>query len=137
AGNFQPAGWYFCDGRIISIAENDSLFTIIGTTYGGDGESTFAVPDLRGRLPIHQGAGPGLSHRIMGEMAGAETVTLTQAQLASHGHQAVGVTSTAVTRDPAGALPAVAATARYRSPQGSAEPMQLDPRAIAPGGGNQ
>jgi len=75
-GNFAPAGWMFCDGSLIPISENDTLFNLIGTTYGGDGQETFALPDLRGRVPIHSGQGPGLSNYTLSENAGVETVTL-------------------------------------------------------------
>jgi microcystin-dependent protein len=87
-GNFAPAGWAFCDGSLQAIAQNDTLFNVIGTTYGGDGQSTFALPDLRGRVPIHMGQGSGLSNRIIGENGGTETVTLTPATLAAHTHPA-------------------------------------------------
>lgn len=85
-GNFAPAGWAFCDGQLLPISEYDALFALIGTTYGGDGQSTFALPDLRGRLPIHAGTGPGLSPRQLGERGGIEEVTLTVNQLPSHDH---------------------------------------------------
>ena len=81
AGNFAPAGWMFCDGQLLPITENETLFNLIGTTYGGDGQSTFALPDLRGRLPIHQGNG-----FVLAQAAGVESVTLTVNQLASHSH---------------------------------------------------
>src|SRR5687768_10369906 len=81
AGNFAPAGWMFCEGQLLPIAENETLFILIGTTYGGDGESTFALPDLRGRLPIHQGNG-----FILAETGGVETVTLTTQQIPVHSH---------------------------------------------------
>ena len=86
AGNFPPSGWAFCDGSVLSIAQNDVLFNLIGTTYGGDGQSTFALPDLRGRVPVHQGQGPGLSSKVIGQVGGAENVTLTSAQLPAHTH---------------------------------------------------
>ncbi len=85
-GNFAPRDWAFCDGSLLAISQNDVLFALIGTTYGGDGQNTFALPDLRGRLPIHQGAGPGLSNRIIGELAGTESVTITSPQLPFHNH---------------------------------------------------
>jgi microcystin-dependent protein len=88
AGTFAPVGWAFCDGSLLPIAGNDMLFSVIGTTYGGDGANTFAVPDLRGRVPIHQGAGPGLSNRALGEASGTETVTLITPQLPVHNHAA-------------------------------------------------
>jgi microcystin-dependent protein len=81
AGNFAPAGWMFCEGQLLPISENETLFVIIGTTYGGDGESTFALPDLRGRIPIHQGNG-----FILAETGGAEEITLTVQQIPSHTH---------------------------------------------------
>ena len=81
AGNFAPAGWMFCDGQLLPISENEALFQLIGTTYGGDGQSTFALPDLRGRIPIHQGNG-----FIVGESGGTEQVTLTASQLPTHTH---------------------------------------------------
>ena len=86
AGNFAPRCWRFCDGSILSIAQHQALFAIIGTTYGGDGSSTFALPDLRGRVPVGFGSGPGLSPVAMGARGGAETVTLQQQQLPQHSH---------------------------------------------------
>ena len=85
-GNFAPRGWAFCDGQLLAISQNTALFSILGTTYGGDGVSTFALPDLRGRASIHPGHGPGLSQYHLGEKGGAETVTLTTAQIPSHSH---------------------------------------------------
>lgn len=101
AGNFAPAGWMFCEGQLLPISENETLFNLIGTTYGGDGQSTFALPDLRGRVPIHQGNG-----MILAETGGVETVTLTVQQIPIHTHPflASGVNGTQVS--PAGALPA-------------------------------
>ena len=84
--NFAPTGWSTCDGQVMSIAQNTALFALLGTTYGGDGRSTFALPDLRGRFPMHFGASPGLTPRQQGESAGTESVTLTTAQLAAHSH---------------------------------------------------
>ena len=90
AGNFAPAGWMFCEGQLLPISENETLFQLIGTTYGGDGESTFALPDLRGRVPIHQGSGFTLA-----ETGGAEEVTLTVAQIPAHSHPLLASTNTA------------------------------------------
>ena len=84
AGNFAPAGWMFCEGQLLPISENETLFQLIGTTYGGDGESTFALPDLRGRIPIHQGNG-----FILAETGGAEEITLTVNQIPAHSHPAL------------------------------------------------
>lgn len=87
-GNFAPRGWAFCNGQLMAISSNDALFSLIGTTYGGDGRSTFALPDLRGRAPIHAGTGPGLTTRRLGARSGTETVTLTQNQMPQHTHSA-------------------------------------------------
>jgi microcystin-dependent protein len=86
AGNFPPAGWEFCQGQLLPISEYDVLFALIGTTYGGDGQSTFALPNLMGRIPLHQGSGPGLSTQVIGQMAGFEQVTLTASQIPAHNH---------------------------------------------------
>jgi microcystin-dependent protein len=88
AGNFAPSGWMFCDGSILSISEYEVLFVLIGTTYGGDGQQTFALPDLRSRVPIHMGQGGGLSNHILGQNGGTETVTLTPSQIPAHTHVA-------------------------------------------------
>ncbi|GAA4745898.1 phage tail protein [Flavisolibacter ginsenosidimutans] len=87
AGNFAPAGWMFCSGQILPISENETLFNLIGTTYGGDGQSTFALPDLQSRVPIHMGGGAGLSARTLAETGGVEQVTLTVQQIPLHTHQ--------------------------------------------------
>src|SRR5215831_7091077 len=84
--NFAPVGWAFCNGTLVPISENDALFALIGTTYGGDGQSTFALPNLQSRVPMHQGTGSGLSPRVLGEAAGVESVTLTTAQIPGHTH---------------------------------------------------
>lgn len=84
--SFNPVNWVPCDGRLLSISEYEALYTLIGTTYGGDGVSNFAVPDLRGRVPIHQGQGLGLSNKVIGQKAGHETLTITQAQMPTHSH---------------------------------------------------
>ncbi|KQW93338.1 phage tail protein [Massilia sp. Root418] len=96
AGNFAPNGWLFCDGRPLAISENETLFQLIGTTYGGDGQETFNLPDLQGRVPLHQGQGPGgaASYQI-GERAGVESVTLTVQQIPAHSHLLFATTSRA------------------------------------------
>jgi microcystin-dependent protein len=86
AGNFAPRGWSFCDGRILSIAQNSALFSILGTTYGGNGTTNFALPDLRGRVPIHPGQGLGLSGHTLGEQSGVENVILLTSQMPAHNH---------------------------------------------------
>jgi microcystin-dependent protein len=101
AGSFAPAGWAFCNGALMPISENDALFTLIGTTYGGDGQETFGLPDLQGRLPMHAGQGPGLSQSYqLGEKGGVESVTLSTQQLPIHNHAMLGSTDTAVTSVP-------------------------------------
>ena len=85
-GNFAPRGWALCDGSLLSISQNSALFSILGTTYGGDGRTTFGLPDLRGRAPVHPGNGPGLTPRQLGEKSGAETVTLSVGQMPAHNH---------------------------------------------------
>jgi microcystin-dependent protein len=88
AGNFAPRDWALCDGQLLAIAQFTALFSILGTTYGGDGQTTFALPDLRGRVPMHAGNGPGLSNRALGSRAGVENVTLNANQIAQHAHTA-------------------------------------------------
>ena len=86
AGNFAPLGYAFCDGQLLAVSQNDALFSLFGTIYGGDGSTTFGLPDLRGRIPLHQGQGPGLSTRPLGSKSGEENVTLTLNQIPSHTH---------------------------------------------------
>src|SRR6266567_1580548 len=86
AGNFAPAGWMFCEAQLLPISENETLFQLIGTTYGGDGESTFALPNLQSAVPVHQGQGTGLTNRILAETGGVESVTLTTQQIPVHNH---------------------------------------------------
>src|SRR5882672_12916532 len=92
-GNFAPAGWAMCAGQLMAISQNDTLFTLIGTTYGGDGQTTFGIPDLQGRVPMHMGQGPGISQNyIEGEKAGVETVTLTTNAIPIHNHSIMAST---------------------------------------------
>jgi microcystin-dependent protein len=100
AGNFAPAGWQFCEGQLLPISENETLFNLIGTTYGGDGQSTFALPDLRGRIPIHQGSGV-----ILAETGGAEEITLTVNQIATHSHPALATNNNGTQSVPTGLVP--------------------------------
>ena len=86
AGNFAPRGWAFCNGQLLPISQNTALFSLIGTTYGGDGRSTTALPNMQGRLPMHPGRGPGLTSRRLGQQGGVEEVTLSEAQMPSHSH---------------------------------------------------
>jgi microcystin-dependent protein len=132
AGNFAPAGWMFCEGQLLPISENETLFQLIGTTYGGDGESTFALPDLRGRIPVHQGNGFTLA-----EVGGAEEVTLTASQIPAHSHPAVASSSAASSNDPSSNVGA-ALTVASVFPYGTDNPLTpLSANAIAPTGGSQ
>ena len=101
-GNFAPQGWAFCNGQLLPISENDALFNLIGTTYGGDGQTTFALPDLQGRIPIHQASG-----FTLGQNGGVETVTLTASEIPAHTHEMQCANRGGNQRDPAGALPAI------------------------------
>jgi microcystin-dependent protein len=135
AGNFAPRGWAFCDGQLLDISTHQSLFAIVGTTYGGDGRTTFALPDLRGRVPLHPGAGPGLTKRRAGEYGGQESVTLTVDELPSHGHTAVGSHQEG---DVPGPAEAVWARSNHGDRQYSFAPeVRLHPEAIQPEGGGQ
>src|SRR4026207_1109583 len=104
AGNFNPSGWLFCEGQLLPISENETLFQLIGTTYGGDGESTFALPDLRGRIPVHQGGG-----FVLAQPGGTEEITLTVAQIAAHSHALLATNDIPAQSSPAGNLPGQAA----------------------------
>lgn len=129
AGNFAPSGWQFCEGQLLPISENETLFQLIGTTYGGDGESTFALPDLRGRIPIHQGNG-----FILAETGGAEEITLTVNQIPAHSHPALASNAPATAKSPAGALLAVAQGDVYTS---SFTGTNMNAQSIGPTGGSQ
>jgi microcystin-dependent protein len=108
AGNFAPRGWAFCDGQLLAISQNTALFSILGTTYGGDGRTTFALPDLRGRAPVHAGSsgGPGLTPRLLGEQGGEEAHTLIQSEMPAHAHGGRASTGDQTTNRPSGAYPA-------------------------------
>ncbi len=99
AGNFAPRGWALCDGQLLAISENSALFSILGTTYGGDGRTTFGLPDLRGRVPMHAGSGPGRTPRSLGSAGGSETNTLNVNQLPSHTHDAQAKVQTPASND--------------------------------------
>jgi microcystin-dependent protein len=129
AGNFAPAGWMFCEGQLLPISEYETLFNLIGTTYGGDGQSTFALPDLRGRVPLHFGNGFTLA-----QTGGVETVTLTVAQIPAHNHPLLAQGKPGRFSKPAGGLPAASALRQF-----TAQPAQtaMAPQSISSTGGNQ
>lgn len=104
AGNFAPPGWALCDGQLLAISQNDALFSLLGTIYGGDGRTTFGLPDMRGRIPIHAGHGPGLSERRLGSKGGAESVALTVNQLPSHSHRLRATSDAADDYSPSGKM---------------------------------
>lgn len=135
-GTFAPVGWALCQGQLIPISQNDTLFNLIGTTYGGDGQNTFALPDLAGRVPVHQGQGSGISQQYtIGETGGVESVTLTTQQMPSHNHAFVASTSPAIVASPANALFATAAAATIFF-TGSVD-STFNAAAVQPQGGNQ
>jgi microcystin-dependent protein len=131
AGNFAPQGWLFCQGQLLAISQNQALFALLGTTYGGDGQTTFSVPDLRGRAAVGLGAGPGLSPYQQGQQAGYETVTLTTAQLPVHQHPVLG-SMRATTGTPAQASPSQAYFGDQAGPayQSGAPNNMLAPDAV-------
>src|SRR5688572_24811925 len=137
--NFAPRDWQFCDGRLLAISEYDALYALIGTTYGGDGVTTFGLPDLRGRLPVGQGQGPGLTTRIIGEMAGSETVTLTAQQIPVHTHLAIATTGAATTGTPGtDVIPgAVAGQTMYVTDTSGAVPFTASAQSIGATGSSQ
>ena len=132
AGNFAPNGWAFCDGQLVAISENDTLFALLGTTYGGDGQSTFALPDLRGRRPLHVGTDRGASYQL-GQAGGAETVALTTAQLAVHSHPPLGAVATASATSPAEGVWAATTSPAYAEAPGALT-TAMAPDALAAAG---
>ena len=131
AGNFAPAGWMFCEGQLLPISENEVLFQLIGTTYGGDGESTFALPDLRGRLPIHQGNG-----FILAETGGAEEITLTVQQIPAHSHPLLGAAANGSQSNPQNNLLANSTSSLQPYIQESPA-VALSPNTVGATGGSQ
>jgi len=137
--NFAPRGWAFCDGQILPISQNTALFSLLGTTYGGNGQSTFALPDLQGSAPMHPGQGPGLSLHDLGEMSGTDTVTLLQSEIPNHTHTLRGNNTLGDTPVP-NSSPTGNALARlanaYQS-NTSANLVQMNFAALPPAGGDQ
>jgi microcystin-dependent protein len=133
AGNYAPAGWMFCEGQLLPIPENQILFNLIGTTYGGDGVNTFALPDLRGRLPLHQGNG-----FIQAETGGAEEITLTVNQIPAHTHAMLATTNAASVTAPGNSVTVGTTALSTITPYGSDNPATtLSPTMVSPVGGSQ
>jgi microcystin-dependent protein len=130
AGNFPPAGWMFCEGALLPISENETLFQLIGTTYGGDGESTFALPDLRGRLPIHQGNG-----FILAETGGAEEITLTTQQVPAHSHAFLA--SNDIANQPNPAQSVIGRSGQVNAFLNAGPSVAMAPQFLGPVGGSQ
>ncbi len=137
AGNFAPAGWMFCEGQLLPISENETLFQLIGTSFGGDGQSTFALPDLRGRLPIHFGTGPSLSTFTLAETGGAEEITLTVNQIPAHSHGFGANDSAGGGTTPAGSVLARNASVDGYTTDISGGLAALSSTVISPTGGSQ
>ncbi|MEO5931915.1 MAG: tail fiber protein [Candidatus Kapaibacterium sp.] len=136
--NFAPRGYATCDGQLLSIAQNTALFSLLGTTFGGDGRVTFGLPDLRGRVPVHQGQGPGLTNRTMGEVSGSESVTLISSQMPMHNHLMSTTNVAGAVATPNGNFLAASsdpnAVTSYRP---TSDGSTLNPQSIGLAGGNQ
>ncbi len=135
AGNFAPRGWAFCNGQLLPVSQNTALFSLIGTTYGGDGRSTTALPNLQGRAPMHPGRGPGLTARRLGERGGVDTVTLSEAQMPNHAHMLRADTASGNNRDPHGNSLARAAGGLAYGPPDNV--VDMADQAISTTGGSQ
>ena len=135
--NFAPKGWAFCDGQLLPLSQNTALFSLLGTTYGGNGKSNFALPDLQGRAPMHHGQGPGLSLRDLGETGGSETVTLLESEIPAHSHtlQANGAPADLQLAGPDRALARSSGGNAYKTPPTNL--TALAPTALTPAGGDQ
>src|SRR6188768_2251323 len=136
--NFAPKGWAWCDGQLLPLSQNTALFSLLGTTYGGDGQSNFALPDLQGRAPMHPGQGPGLSLHDLGETGGSDTVTLLESEIPAHTHQinaSNGAADEEGSKQPAGLMPGKqqGANQMYTA---FAAPVAMSPNALAPAGGD-
>jgi microcystin-dependent protein len=139
-GNFAPAGWQFCNGALLPISENEVLFQLIGTTYGGDGQETFAVPDLQGRVAVHMGQGGGLSNYVIGQQGGTETVTLTTQQIPSHNHLVMASAVAGTVSTPTNAVLANGSATNtnvYLNPGNWTAPIALNAGTVAGAGGSQ
>ena len=133
--NFAPKGWAWCDGQLMPLSQNTALFSLLGTTYGGNGKSNFALPDLQGRAPMHPGQGPGLSLHDLGETGGSDTVTLLESEIPAHSHQLRANANLANNRNPSGnVLARPVGGLVYQSTGGS--PVSMAFESLAPAGGD-
>lgn len=138
AGNFAPVGWAFCDGALIPITQNTALFSLLGTTYGGNGTSNFALPDLRGRAPLHNGQGPGLSSYSQGQTGGSENIALTAAQMPAHTHNLAASSAAGTSASPIGQTWAAGAsgTKQYSTPANAGTTVPMNTAMLANSGSN-
>jgi microcystin-dependent protein len=135
--NFAPKGWAWCDGQLLPLSQNTALFSLLGTTYGGDGKSNFALPDLQGRAAMHPNQGPGLSNHFLGEAAGSETVTLLQSEMPAHAHQLRGNSSVGDNPAPGGNSFARPASTQVYQSTTNTNLVAMAPEALPPAGGDQ
>lgn len=133
--NFAPKGWAFCDGQLLPISQNTALFSLLGTFYGGDGKSTFALPNLQGSAPMFWGQGPGLSQHFLGEQAGSETVTLLESEIPAHSHAMLGAVPPAESNLATGFAMTRSANANAYAP--AANLVMMAPETLSPAGGDQ
>lgn len=135
--NFPPKGWAWCDGQLLPLSQNTALFSLLGTTYGGNGKSNFALPDLQGRAPMHPGQGPGLSLHDLGETGGSETVTLLESEIPAHPHSLMASTASSTKSDPTNnSIARIGSGATPYKASGSAQ-VAMSGNAITPAGGDQ
>ena len=135
--NFAPKGWAFCDGQILPLSQNTALFSLLGTTYGGDGKSNFALPDMQGNAPMHPGQGPGLSLHDLGETGGSETVSLLESEIPSHSHALMSLGAPGNRTSPVTNSIARASAGNAYFPQSGANLVAMAGQALAPAGGDQ
>jgi len=140
AGTFAPSNWAFCDGQLLAISQNQSLFSLLGTIYGGDGRVSFALPEMRGRLPVHQGKGPGLTNRNIGQLYGKEEITLTASEMPSHDHSFNATTDVANTSVPTDNVLAAQSDGDWpyvSAPSDTSKIQELHGNTLTSTGGNQ
>ena len=134
--NFAPRGWAFCNGQLLPISQNTALFSLLGTNYGGNGQSTFGLPNLQGSAPMHPGQGPGLSLHDLGETGGSETVTLLESEIPAHPHTLMAVSTTASLNAPGADRALARSSGGFAYQQSPANPVNLAAETLAPAGGS-